>query len=90
MTTGRPALPLSRTTAHSIWNETLANATSSGAAHNLRHTDDMGPDEAEIIALALSAAFTYAILKGPTPGTPEAQALDRIRQTIASTQENDR
>lgn len=90
MTTGRPALPLSRTTARNIWNETLANATSSGAAHNLRHTDDMGPDEAEIIALALASAFTYALLNGPTPGTPESRALERVREMIANTQENDR
>lgn len=90
MTTNPSALPLPRDSAHSIWNETLAAANDQGVAHNLRHTDDMGPDEAEIIALALAAAFTYAILNGPTPGTPEARALDRVREMIASTQENDR
>lgn len=90
MTTNPSALPLPRDSAHRIWNETLAAANDQGVAHNLRHTDDMGPDEAEIIALALASAFTYAILNGPTPGTPEARALDLVREMIASTQENDR
>ena len=90
MTTNPSALPLPRTTAHNIWNDTLAAANDQGVAHNLRHTDDMGPDEAEIIALALASAFTYALLNGPTPGTPEAHALDLVREMIANTQENGR
>lgn len=90
MTTGRPALPLSRANAHNIWNNTLAVTNDQGVAHNLRHTDDMGPDEQEVIALALASAYVYALRYAPEPGTPEALALERLREMFANDKENDR